>query len=167
MVEQDYEILPHQLLQDLKYEVEALKKKLSQPDSKTTELVLEMESLKDNLHDLNDTFKKALDESKGDDIGGSLKSLKEKVDTVVAQNETIAKAMITISDKVEDFIQSQKMAQPKTAPGPMPQHVMGQPQMMGPGRMAPPPSMSNFPSFGAEMEVPPPPPGMGKRKGLF
>jgi len=27
--------------------------------------------------------------------------------------------------------------------------------------------MSNFPSFGAEMEVPPPPPGMGKRKGLF
>ena len=39
MAEAEYEILPHQLLSDLKYDVEALKKKLDQPDSKANELI--------------------------------------------------------------------------------------------------------------------------------
>ena len=61
MADDEYEILPHQLLQDLKYDVEALKKKLTQPDTKSNELILEIESLKDSVHDLNDIFKKALE----------------------------------------------------------------------------------------------------------
>ena len=44
MADEEYEILPHQLLSDLKYDVEALKKKLSQPDAKANELILEIES---------------------------------------------------------------------------------------------------------------------------
>ena len=40
---QEYEILPHKLISDLKYDVEALKKKLTQPDAKANELILEIE----------------------------------------------------------------------------------------------------------------------------
>ena len=58
MAEDDYEILPHQLLADLKYDIEALKKRLSQPDSKMQELILEIESLKDSIHELNTVFKR-------------------------------------------------------------------------------------------------------------
>ena len=62
MAEEEYEILPHQLLSDLKYDVEALKKKLTQPDNKINELILEIESLKDSIHELNIVFEKALQE---------------------------------------------------------------------------------------------------------
>ena len=64
MAEEEYEILPHQLLSDLKTEVEALKKKLTQPDAKANELILEIESLKDSVHELNVVFEKAMEEMK-------------------------------------------------------------------------------------------------------
>jgi hypothetical protein len=158
MVDQEYEILPHQLLQDLRYDVEALKKKLSSPDAKANELILEMESMKDSSHELTDLFRKALGEMQGDnDAAKSLTLIKEKMDTVISQNETIAKGMIAISDKLENFM-SQR---PKTpVHRPMGQHNMGPPP--SPGRMAPHPAA---PTGG--MDFPPPPPSMNQRKGLF
>ena len=63
-MDEDYEILPHQILADLKSEVEALKKKLTQPDAKAQELILEIESLKDSIHDLTMIFQKALEDMK-------------------------------------------------------------------------------------------------------
>ena len=73
MANEDYEILPHQLLSDLKGDVEALKKKLSRPDSKANELILEIESMKDSVHDLNELFNKALEDQKEEDIYLSIK----------------------------------------------------------------------------------------------
>jgi uncharacterized phage infection (PIP) family protein YhgE len=104
MVKEDYEILPHSLLEDLKYDVEALKKKLQEPETKTNELILEIESLKDSIHELNEVFKKALDNSEDEDVFSSIKHLNERIDAVVTQNETIARGMIAISDKVDQFI---------------------------------------------------------------
>jgi len=181
MADDDYELMPHQVLADLKYEVEALKKKLVEPDAKAQELILEMESLKDSLQELTTVFHKALEETKGEeDLGKQLKSSTEKLAMVISQNETIARGMVAISDKLDDFMRKQS-----SAPSMMPtaRHTMGMPPGMSGPRVAPPP----MPSLGSpfmppgELEsnpphlddLPPPPPAPGGREkkklisGLF
>ncbi len=176
--EEDYEILPHQLLADLKSEVEALKKKLTQPDAKSNELILEIESLKDSIHELNSVFQKALEQTKEEDLAKVIKIISQKLDTATTQNETIAKGMVAISDKLEDFMASQgpmgtgSMNMPPA--GMQVQHTMGVPQMPG-SRMAPPlqmepPAFSDSdypPPRGAAAPPPPPPPGAGGKKKLI
>ncbi|PIN76188.1 hypothetical protein COV17_03080 [Candidatus Woesearchaeota archaeon CG10_big_fil_rev_8_21_14_0_10_36_11] len=165
------------MLEDLKYDVEALKKKLTQPDAKSNELILEIESLKDSVHELTDIFKKALGEIKDeDDSGKTMIFLREKVGMIASQNETIARGMIAISEKVEDWMNKQGRpmpSQPMYRSSPQPQHVMGPPPSFpGPGRIAPRPSMSSSLESGEnenrELSFPPPPPNPGKEKrGIF
>ncbi len=189
----EYEILPHQLLADLKGEVEALKKKLTQPDSKINELILEIESMKDSIHELNTIFQQALQDTKTEDVTRNITLINSKLSDVIAQNETIAKGMIAIADKVDDFVSKSSsgssspvastVATPSLASGP--RMDFGAPSSFGgPSRMAPPPQMPSmeapaFPSFsgggnfgsapGGDFSFPPPPPSPGgsKRKGLF
>ena len=104
---ENYEILPHKLLEDLKFDVEALKKKLTEPEAKTNELILEIETLKDSIHELNGIFSKALEHAKEEDAFKAIQRLNERIDTIVTQNETIAKGMIAISDKLETFMKHQ------------------------------------------------------------
>lgn len=172
--DEEYEVLPHQILEDLKEEVEALKKKLSQPDTKTQELILEMESLKDALRDLQDVFHKALELSKGEDVTQTVSSLKEKIEAVVHQNETIAKALLSISDKLEEGVARKVSAMPSPSAAPASSYPvgMGLPQLPGQRTAPRPMSMpSMFPSAApAPMPVsdfPPPPVPPMKRKGLF
>ena len=158
MENEQYEILPHKLLEDLKYDVEALKKKLSQPDAKMNELLLEVESLKDSIHELNGIFRKAIEETKGEDPANVMKLVDEKMQAVVSQNETIAKGMVAISDKLENFMNKQS----GVATGGPVRHSMGGSQPHQGARMAPRPQME-VPSG---MDLPPPPPNKGKR-GIF
>lgn len=176
--DEDYEILPHQLLADLKSEVEALKKKLTQPDAKANELILEMESIKDSIHELNIIFQKALEQTKEEDLVKVIKIINQKLDTVVTQNETIAKGMVAISDKLEDFMANQGQMgtglMNKSPMGTQVQHTMGAPQMPG-SRMVPPLQMesslfpeSEYPSpMRIDAPPPPPPPGAGSKKKLI
>lgn len=190
MADEDYEILPHQLLADLKYEVEALKKKLTQPDAKVNELILEIESLKDSIHELNVVFEKALQETKEEDISKIIRTINERMEAVVSQNETIAKGMIAISDKLDDFMQKQSGktemqmqrsgmgSTPGIAPGgfmmsppPLSPSLYGQERTMAPrpesAPFTPPSSFDSSPSFG-KMPPPPPPSSLKKtRTGLF
>lgn len=136
MAKDDYELLPQKLIEDLKYDVEALKKKLNEPDAKANELILEIETLKDSVHELNNIFQKALEETKEEDVFKSIKVLNERIDAVVTQNETIAKGMIAISDKLDEFMTKGQ--------GPSPALNVPPRSQMGPNPgMAPPPS--NFP----------------------
>lgn len=182
----DYEILPHNLLEDLKYDVGALKKKLQEPEQKTNELILEIESLKDSIHELNEVFKKALDTSADEDVFQAVKNLNERIDAVVTQNETIARGMIAISDKVDQFIadskstgsarqSSQTISNAGTNINSMQSNVAPQPNVMGAihSGVPAPPSMG-MPSSASIGGMPPPPPGpMGapskpsKRHGFF
>ncbi len=152
MANEEYELLPHKLLSDLKFDVEALKKKLTQPDTKMNELILEIESMKDAIHELNVVFEKALEQTKGEDPVQNMNALNQRLETVVTQNETIAKGMIAISDKLEGFMARQRSTQPLPV-----QHSMGPP--VSAGRMAPRPEMSDLP--------PPPPEKEKKKRGLF
>ncbi len=152
MDEADYELLPHQVLNDLKQDVDLLKKRLSQPDARMNELLLEIENLKDHVSELNAIFQKVLDGTKTDDPTKLLKTIAEKFEAVISQNETIARGMIAISDKLEDFMGrsgSFGATLPKGGPSPYPvQHTMGVPPGAGPGRLAPRLAMS---SSGGEM----------------
>ncbi len=170
---EEYELLPHQVLMDFKNEVELLKKKLSEPDTKSQELILEMESLKDSIAELTTIFKKALEDVRSEDVYGKMGVLQEKVDAVVSQNETIARGMIAISDKLEDFMKRQGVS---LAPFGGVQHTLGVPpaMMAGPARMAPKPMMEMPGVFTPPMEMAepgdtdlPPPPPSGRRKGIF
>ncbi len=165
---EDYEVIPHQVLEDLKFEVEGLKKRLAQPDAKINELILEIESLKDSIRDLHTIFAKTLEEVKDEgDVGKLVPAIKEQLDAIASQNETIAKGMIAISDKVDEFTSKgspqqssgQDMAYPPMSNfGSMPR---------GPSRMAPPPHLDG--GFGAgagDLPPPPPRPGAGARRGL-
>ena len=174
MADEEYEILPHQLLQDLKGEVEALKKKLTAPDAKANELILEIESAKDSIHELTMVFQKALEEVKDEDATKQLKTITERLEMVAAQNETIARGMVAISDKLEDFMhkqipnQTQPPAQPMMPQMPaMSPHSMGTPTL--PGQRVAPMPMDNFSTNIQMPDMPPPPPSPpGKRRtGLF
>lgn len=189
MVNDEYEIIPHQLLSDLKFEVEALKKKLTQPDAKINELVLEIEGLKDSIHDLHTIFQRALEEVKGDDLGKTVALLRERMEMISRQNETIAQGMVAISEKVDDWMKSSSSSRPVQTPMPRPaqqmssrpemampsdqgqmraQHQLGMPPVRGPARVAPPlmpPMTSGMPDL-----PPPPPPNpslVKKRRGIF
>lgn len=171
MAEEEYELLPHQLLADLKDDVEALKKRLAQPDTKINELILEIESLKDSIHELNSIFQQAMQQTKEEDPARTLKLLQDKVGTVLTQNETIARGMVAISDKVEDWMRKQgaiKLAvAPVAASGP--QMSMAPPTPMTGPRFAPRPEM-NFSAPNADLDFPPPPPNLSGKKrasGLF
>lgn len=170
----EYEVIPHQILDDLKFEVEALKKKLAQPDAKINELILEIESLKDSIRDLHGIFTKTLEEVKEEgDIGKLIPAIKEQLDAVASQNETIAKGMIAISDKVDEFVSksSSSQSQPSSTAGSsdMPFSGVGSfgsmPQTRGPSRMAPPLQMDSGFSSPGDLPPPPPRPG-GARRGF-
>jgi len=171
MVDEEYELLPHKLLADLKDDVELLRKKLNQPETKINELILEIESMKDSIHELNTVFAKALEDTGEEDPHKSIKILENKVETILTQNEIIAKGMVAISDKLEDFMNKQPTVLQKTVPrqqtsSPMSnmQHSMGPPSMPG-MRTAPPAQMQNP---GADIDFPPPPPSAAaKKRGIF
>lgn len=168
---QEGEHLPQSLIVGLKHDVEALQKKLAHPDAKMHELILEIESLKDAVHQLNAIFEKALKEMKEEDIMKTFHAISEKVNTMSVQNETIAQGMVALSDKLDTFMTrtlGSRVAASGSAPAMPVQHTMGTPMM--PGRMAPRPEVS-MPSMPASEPagLPPPPPGPSSRKrvGLF
>ena len=160
MMDNEYELFPPKLLEDLKYDVEALKKKLSEPDSAIQDLLVEVEDLKTQLKELNNVFTEALQEIKEEDSIKLLNSLQSKVETVNTQNETIARGMIAISDKLEDFMKKQKVSEPGVSKVHIHESSNSVPRMApSPGDIPPPPTTG--PS------IPPPPAIKPKRQGIF
>lgn len=160
MTDEQDPILPPHVIMGLKHDVEALKRKVGHPDAKTHELILEIESMKDAVHQLNVIFDKALKEMKDEDLTRTFQSMQQKLDNLTSQNETIAQGMVALSDKLDSA-----MGRPTSrasAPGMQVQHNMGTPSM--PGRTAPRPAMS-MPSDGGFPQ--PPGPNRKSRVGLF
>jgi hypothetical protein len=148
----------NELISDLKGDVDSLKRKLSKPDAKSEELILEIESLKESIHELTNIFQKAVELTKEEDL---TRNINNKLDAVIKQNETIARGMVAVSDKVDEFVGG-SMATPSPPRRPM-QHTMGPPAAMG--RVAPVPTAHTGMD---DMNLPPPPPAGGKKRhGLF
>lgn len=157
----NYNEMPqNRLLSELKDDVDSLRRKLVKPDAKSEELILEIESLKESIHELTIIFQKAVELTREEDLS---KTIKDKLDAVIRQNETIAKGMLAISDKVDEFVGHKMMGTPPYPASQPMKHSLGQPPVMN--RLAP---MPNAHAGMDEMQLPPPPPMSAKRRqGIF
>jgi len=154
MMDDEYEIFPHKVLEDLKYDIGALKNKLSAPDTVAQELVAEMEDLKVTLKELNNIFKEALQDVKEEDTGKLLNSLYNKIETVTTQNETIARGMVAISDKLEEFMKGHERPSVRSNESSF--------------KLSPPLQTAAQPlPLRSNANVTPPPPTKQKRKSIF
>lgn len=156
--EEEYEIIPHQILSDLRDELDAVKERLQTPVGEMErELLASIADLKNSINQLNEMVKSAAAEVRKEEKEGAavqLKRLNNKIDEVSRQNEQIAHALLTVANMVEKS--QHEMLPPRPMPKPMAPPKMPPPRAppMAPPRPMPPPGP------GPQM-MPPPPPGMG------
>ena len=157
--EEEYEIIPHQILSDLRDELDAVKQRLQTPVGEMeTELLASIADLKNSITQLNDMVKSAAAEVRKEEKEGiavQIKRLNNKIDEVSRQNEQIAHALLSVANMIE------KSEAPP--PRPMPPPRMAPPQMAPPRAppMPPPRPMPMSSPMRPEYPMPPPPPDMG------
>jgi len=182
---EDYEIIPHQILSDLRDEIEAVKQRLATPVGELEkEMLASMAELKNSINQLNAMVKQASKEVAQEEKTGAafqLKRLNDKMDKMGSQNQQIASALLSVANMVERALKKpipmpppkpmgpprMEMPKPMPPPGPMPPpRAPMPPEPMPPGPMPPEPSMGGMsPPPGPEL-----PPGAEfepKKKGLL
>lgn len=175
--QEEYEIIPHQILSDLRDEVEAVKQRLTTPVGEMEkELLASIADLKNSITQLNEMVKSAAAEVKKEEKEGAavqLKRLNNKLDEMEKQNEQMAHALLTIANMVE---KSQRPAPPRPMPPKMAPPMPPKAPPLPPKPMGPPPGPAPMPPPGMPGEMPPPPgpplpPGaefeQKKKKGLL
>ncbi len=177
MADDDYDLLPHRQINELKGLVQDLKNKVDRASPK--DLIDSMDALTKSIDSLMALFRQAADEMRYEEkeeilSGGSEhKAINEKLDRILEQNKIIADGMVAVSNMVRDFagkqrkqqaakpqqFQSQPGFQPSMRapsfpqPSFQPQFNAPRPQMPAPGFMEEPP----LPDFEEEP----------RKKGLF
>lgn len=177
MPEEDWELIPHKVLADLRDEVHLLKEKLNQPSTRT-DAIKSNDELRKSIQQMQKVFETALsqvDKEEDSDVSKRLEAIEK-------QNEQIAKALVSIVDMVEGKSRPKIPSPPTYAPEP--------PRMNAPVNIPPPPARpiqtQKMPSFPprpprrmpkVDMNEPrfPPPPPMGmppppplpEKKGLL
>jgi hypothetical protein len=171
MPEEDWELIPHKILAELRDEVHTLKDKMSQPSTRK-DMVMAMKDLRASIDKMHSIFQTALESSEEDEVNKRLSAIEK-------QNEQIARALVTVADLVEG-ITGKHLSPHQASVTPRPQTSM-QSRMAPPIQvasrppvgMAPmPPSMRppmmtpSAPAPGGTSGMPPPPPAPTK-KGFF
>jgi hypothetical protein len=152
--EDEYELLPHREIEDLKEELAKLKEFEIAPSKRLQVSLLELNTKLDKLITI---FEDATHELRVEEGGLSftekMKPLLEKMNKILEQNSEIASGILALADMVKELKE-----RPEEAPRPMPEPepMMPTPAMPRPtGMMAPP---ARAPPVGA---MPPGvPPGM-------
>ena len=127
MADDDYDLMPHKQITELKRQMQELKGKVNRASPK--ELIDSMNSLTNTIDSLMKLFRQSADELKYEDREGSFsgnsdhKSMGEKLDKIMEQNKIIADSMVAISDMVKKDIDKkpnilQHQFQPPIAPKP-------------------------------------------------
>src|SRR3989338_5660759 len=106
MPEEDWEMVPHKILADLRDEVQALKEKITQPEAPSKELTATISSLQSSINQLLTIFNTALTSVKDEpnvqqDVRMLVQSLNSRLSNLERQNEQIAKALIAFSGILE------------------------------------------------------------------
>jgi hypothetical protein len=143
MAEDDWEIIPHKVIAELRDEVGLLKERLEHPDATAKDVLTSMVELKGHIVQLSAIFKSALEETKTDTgIDKTHQMLMARLDELsmqhrelLEQNKQIARAMVAIADMVEGGDRSKPM------PTPPPKHVWSKP---APRAIPPPPPTQPF-----------------------
>ncbi|HII69056.1 TPA: hypothetical protein HA270_04215 [Candidatus Woesearchaeota archaeon] len=179
---EDYDLLPHQDIRELKRQIEDMKSQRSESPSR--ELLSSMQQLTKKMDEMVQLFSSAaeelkLDEREAQDIHKKIEPLIRQVDRLTEQNKTIAEGMLAIADMIKELKDQKpreiKRTMPEQSSQPRQQaQVMGQPndpfglnatltsaQPMG----FPAPPMQHHDDmsspFGPPLEPFPPPPNIG------
>ena len=123
MADDDYDLLPHQEIEELKRQVQELKTRSDKSSSQ--EIVKAIDQLTRAMDAMLRLFTEAAQEVKGDDK--EHEQIAEKLDEVIEQNKTIAEGMVAVSDMVRDFVERQKY-RPVPMPRPRPNYPMPGPE---------------------------------------
>jgi len=176
MADEEYAIVSKSEFMSLKRELDKLKKNPLEGSEQGQNLKDSVDNLNVSLTSMMNVFKEAADEMKLEErdrevIGKKLGPMEEKIDTLVEQNQKIAKGLVAVADMVREKLEELERQQeeepkeekklPDMPPGPMP--VGPAPGPMGPP-MAPlgPPGAPPGPPLGppgAPPMAPPGPPG--------
>lgn len=108
MADEEYEIMPHRTIENIKRELEELKLKAASRDAVSAGNFKDsLDNLSESINSLLNLFKEATEEMKvEEDTEKELKSklvpLMGKVDEISEQNKIMAKALLAIADMVEE-----------------------------------------------------------------
>ena len=162
--EDEYELLPHKEIEDLKEELSKLKEFEIAPSKKLQVSLLELNTKLDKLITI---FEDATHEMRIEEGGLSftekMKPLLEKMNKILEQNSEIASGILALADMVKELKEERGEAprhMPEPEPMPMPQRMeappMPQPMMAPPRQM--PPIGQMPPGVPPGMPLPPLPP---------
>ncbi len=168
--EGEYEIVPEKEVEDLKKQVEEVRKNPLGSTPSGRELLKAVKELNESINHLTGLFQDAadsmkLEEKESDAIGKKLSPMLEKLDTLIDQNEKIARGIVSVADMVKEDLgrKKQQAPGPSTAPGPQgpqPQQQMGRPpssQSGQPGPQQGQPIRVQVPPAGVKAPQGPPP----------
>lgn len=160
--EEEYELMPHRTISELKHELEILKKKVgSQEEISSKEVQQSIKKLNDNINKLLLLFQEAAETMEKEEAEPGVKELigplVQRIDRIEDENKKIAEAILAVADMVKDVkegekkieeelpkieeIQKQAPPPPPSRPAPSPRPALppGQQPAPGPGPVHNPP----------------------------
>lgn len=170
--EEEYELLPHKEIEELKDELRKLKEFEITPTKKLRVSLLELNTKLDKLLKI---FDEAQHMIKSEEIGMTykerMKPVVEKMDKILEQNADIAEGIVAIADMVKEMKEGKAPAEEEEegleAPempdfGPEPPFTPS-----GPAPGIPPPGMPPMPPRGPMPPTPTAPPAPPRRRRTF
>lgn len=124
--DEEYEIMPHRTIENIKHELEDLKKRATSKDAISSESFRSsLDNLTQSINSLMALFKEAAEEMKlEEETESSLKEnigpLIHKINEIEEENKTIAKGILTVADMIKDMKTEKRIERP----------IMPQPKMM-------------------------------------
>lgn len=155
--EEEYAIVSKKEFLALKKELDKLKKNPLEGSETGENLQASIDNLSKSLNVMLEVFKQAaedmkLEEHESETVGRQLTPMNEKLDTLIDQNQKIAKGIVAIADMVKEKLEEisekaeSKPRLPPLGPAPSPRMMPQQSQSFNP--MPPPPSSPGMQQFG-------------------
>ena len=160
MSDEEYAIVSKKEFLALKKELDKLKKDPLGDSEQGENLQGSIDNLSKSLNVMLEVFKQAAQDMSLEDhdnalVGKQMGPLNEKLDTLIEQNQKIAKGIVAVADMVKEKLDELKESRPESKPALPPLSGAPKPPMSGP--MSPPMGGPMSPPMG----VPMPPPPMG------
>ncbi len=166
MTEDEYAIVSKKEFLTLKKELERLKKNPLEGSESGETLQSSIDNLNKSLNVMLEVFKQAADDLKleehdSDTLSKQMGPLGDKIDTLIDQNQKIAKGIVAIADMVKEKLEEiEKKEDERTKLPPLgggPKPVSGPPPIISPsGFGAPPSGPGALPPVGAPQGMEPP-----------
>jgi DNA repair ATPase RecN len=168
--DEDYEIIPHKEIIELKKEIDHLKRNPLGRGKSAEHLLDSINDLSNNISNLIKVFKEATNILKEDKSNKQVdNNINSKIEVLFDQNKEIAEALVSLADMIKEekkdlgsmqnnissFSKLPEFLSNNSERPQSPQNFMQRPQRPN----IPPPGNPNpMPSFGSGMNMPPPPP---------